>query len=54
MKEKAGKVKLIKSNLEERVQWNRERAALEEVNKKLAKMLEQVSSKINSIKEVID
>ena len=51
IKEKAEKLKLLKTSSEERVQWNREKATLTDLNKKLAKMLEQINNKINCVKE---
>lgn len=51
VKEKADKLKLLKACSEEKVQWNRERTTLVDLNKKLAKMLEQINNKINCVKE---
>ena len=49
--EKEEKSKLIKGATEERVQWNREKTTLIELNQKLSKMLQQIDTKIASIKE---
>ena len=44
--EKSEKAKIIKIATNERVEWNREKSVLVDLNQKLTKMLEQINSKI--------